>query len=82
MYSINQIVTVTGFYFRGREGRAYPSRIEIGDTQYCFNDGLQYLVKKGHAMVRLFDMTDGRHVYRIKEENDQWSLLWMKPQRA
>ncbi|MDB5186059.1 MAG: hypothetical protein JWL85_582 [Candidatus Saccharibacteria bacterium] len=79
MYATNQTVNVTGFYFRGHNQRAFPSRIEFGNTQYSFNDGLQYLIYKGKQSIRLFDMTDGRMTYRLRCENDQWSLIWTRP---
>ena len=40
-----------------------------------FKDGLQYVVQKGQNVVRLFDMNDGDHTYRLRLENDTWTLV-------
>lgn len=76
MYAINQIVQINSFYFpsAGRL-RAYPRSMEFGGTECTFSDGLQYLICKGKSIVKLFDMTDGRLTYRLKLENNQWTLL-------
>lgn len=58
-----------------RQIKAYPRQIEFGNTQYTFNDGLQRLVRSGQRVVRLFDMTDGRTRFRLKQENGEWTLL-------
>lgn len=76
MTAINQIVNVNSFYFRGRqELRAYPRSVEFGNTVISFQDGLQYLIRKGQTIIRLFDMTDGHNTFRLKLENDQWTLV-------
>lgn len=90
MNAINQIINVDAFYFEedkptvsGRSSKrkainqvkTYPRRIQFGNTQYTFNDGLQCLIRKGQRVVRLFDMTDGRTCFRLKLENDEWTLL-------
>lgn len=76
MYSINQIVTVSSFYFpKGSALRAFPKRMEFGGVQCTFTDGLQYLVCQGKNVVKLFDMTDGRLNYRLRLEDNQWTLV-------
>ncbi len=76
MYAINQIVNVNSFYFpKGSGLRAFPRRMEFGGVQCTFVDGLQYLVCQGKNIVKLFDMTDGRLTYRLRLENDQWTLV-------
>ena len=87
-HAINQVINVNSFYFKeavksgakaGRKDstqvKAYPRRIQFGNTQYTFEDGLQCLIRKGQRVVRLFDMTDGRTRFRLKLENDEWTLL-------
>lgn len=81
MYAINQIVNVNSFYFSPREMKAFPKSIEFGTTRYTFEEGLQYLVSKGERLVKLFDMTDGKTQYRLKLEDDQWTLLGTKATR-
>lgn len=76
MYAINQIVNINSFYFpKGAALRAYPRSMEFGGVQCNFTDGLQYLVCKGKQVIRLFDMTDGRINYRLRYEDNQWTLV-------
>lgn len=76
MTAINQIVNVNAFYFRGKQQlRTYPRTVEFGNTTISFQDGLQYLIRKGRRIIRLFDMTDGRTVFRLKLEDEQWTLI-------
>lgn len=76
MTAINQIVNVNAFYFRGKQQlRTYPKTVEFGNTIISFQDGLQYLIHKGRRMIQLFDMTDGRTIFRLKLEDDQWTLI-------
>ena len=80
MTVINQSVNVNAFYFAGtREMRSFPRSIEFGSTNCTFKDGIQYLVRQGHNVVRLFDMTDGQMVYRLRNENDAWTLVGTRP---
>lgn len=79
MTAINQIVNVNSFYFRGRQQlRTYPRSVEFGNTTISFQDGLQYLIRKGQTIIQLFDMTDGHNTFRLKLENDQWTLVGTK----
>jgi hypothetical protein len=75
MSYINQAVNVSAFYFAGREGRMFPREIELGDTRYRFQDGLQYLVRQGQHAFRLFEMSDGQQTYRLKFKDDTWILV-------
>lgn len=76
MHHINQNITVNSFYFPGgNTRRALPRSIEFDDIQCTFTDGLQYLVCKGKQIVKLFDMTDGRLTYRLRLEDNQWTLV-------
>jgi hypothetical protein len=75
MSYINETVSVNAFYFAGRAGRMFPRQIELGEERYTFQDGLQYLVRKGQHIVRLFDMTDGQRTYRLRCEDDTWTLI-------
>ena len=76
MYSINQIINVTSYYFaNGASLKSYPKQIEFGTTRCTFTDGIQYLVQKGQHAIRLFDMTDGSTTYRLRLEDGDWTLV-------
>lgn len=76
MFQVNQIINVTSFYFaNGRNFKSYPRQIEFGTTRTTFVDGIQYIVKQGEKAVKLFDMTDGHTTYRLRNENDSWTLV-------
>jgi hypothetical protein len=75
-------VTITGMYFQNRKDlKAFPKRMEWAGETYTFRDGLQYLVKKGGDIVRIFDMTDGQANYRLRSDVTQtnWTLLDVTP---
>jgi len=79
----NEIVNVNSFYFPGGSvERALPRSIEYAHNNYTFTDGLQYLVRKGNELIKLFDMNDGRNTYRLRLEHDEWRLISVKPLRA
>lgn len=73
---INSEINVNAFYFAGRDMRSFPRVIEYGGQAITFAGGLRYLVQKGTAAVRLFDMNaeDGQ-TYRIRQDGQQWLLL-------
>jgi hypothetical protein len=76
MTAINEIVNVSAYYFEnGQCLRAFPRQIEFGTTSFTFEDGLQYIVKKGQHVIKFFDMTDGRTTYRLRKEDDTWTLV-------
>lgn len=79
---VNKEITVTGMYFRNNKQQlqAFPKRIELEGIEYTFvESGFHYLVKKGHRLVELFDMTDGTNSYRLKFDNTEriWTLVGM-----
>lgn len=84
MTMINQIIDVNAFYFQNSQGkgskelRTYPRQIAFGNREYTFHDGLRHLVRKGQRVFELFDMTDGRTVFRIARLDDEWRLLATK----
>ena len=80
--AINQAVDVTAVYFQNKkELRTFPKRIEYDGSTYTFRDGLQYLIRRGEDIVRIFDMTDGESNYRLKCDSDQtnWTLVNITP---
>ena len=78
MSHINEAVNVNSFYFAGQKGRMFPRQIQLGDEQYDFQEGLQYIVKKGQRVVKFFDMSDGNKTYRIACEDGNWTLVGTK----
>lgn len=74
---INEEVTVNAFYFRGGQTmKTFPRRMEWDGHLVTFAEaGLRMLVKHGGQLVRLFDMTDGDTTYRLRQENDHWTLV-------
>lgn len=76
MKTIDQTISVNAFYFaNGLTTRTFPKRIEWENSDYTFTDGMQYLIKKGKEVIRLFDMSDGSTIFRIKQEGNIWTLI-------
>lgn len=77
--ALNEKVTITGWTFRNsRELSTFPKRMEFAGNSYTFKDGLQYLVRKGESVMRIFDMTDGAGSdYRLlcNENQNDWTLV-------
>lgn len=80
MTKINQTVEVNSFYFtQGRSFKSFPARITYGNQQLNFRSGLQMMIRRGEDIVRVFNMTDGLTNYRLRQENDQWTLIGFEP---
>lgn len=76
--ALNEKVNITGWVFRkGQSLATFPRRMEYQGAVYNFNDGLQYLIKKGESVKRIFDMTDGSSDYRLicDESQNDWTLV-------
>jgi hypothetical protein len=76
--ALNEKINITGWTFRNIRGIAtFPSRMEYNGVNYTFSDGLQYLIKKGESVKRIFDMTDGLKDYRLicDENQNDWTLV-------
>ena len=84
--TVNKEVVVSAFYFRGREsGRmtSFPKQMELDGRQYYFQGGsLRYLVRKGQQLIQLFDVSDGQATFRLRQTQDEWRLVSIKPCRA
>lgn len=80
MSFINQTVDVNAFYFATSFGqlKTFPRSLELNNKKLTFSDGLQYLVRRGQHVVRLFDMDDGQQTYRLRLENNIWTLIGTK----
>lgn len=77
MSYINQTINVDAFYFANCFGttRSFPKQIDLNNHKYTFNDGLQYLVKTGQRVLRVFEMTDGERIFRLHLEDNCWTLV-------
>jgi len=77
---MNQEVEINAFTFTNKHGfQSIPQAITVDDQRHSFIDlGLRYLIQKGEHLTRLFDMTDGQSVYRLKNEDDHWTLVSIK----
>ena len=77
---MNKEVEINAFTFTNKHGFAsIPQTITVDDQRHSFIDlGLRYLIRKGEHLTRLFDMTDGQSVYRLKNEDDHWTLVSVK----
>jgi hypothetical protein len=75
-----QNIEVNSFYFtHGKRFKSFPERITLDHDQYTFKSGLEMLVQRGQDVVRLFQMTDGQRTFRLRQENDQWTLVGLGP---
>ncbi|HLC91875.1 MAG TPA: hypothetical protein VJC09_02380 [Candidatus Saccharimonadales bacterium] len=77
---MNKEIEINAFTFINKQGfKTIPRAITVDDHRYSFIDlGLRYLIQKGEHLTRLFDMTDGQSVYRLKNEDDHWTLVSIK----
>ncbi len=74
---INKDVRVTALWF-DRNFDSVPKRIEFEGRSYTFLDrGMRYCIKRGDHITRLFDLTDGESLFRLRQEVDSsaWNLL-------
>lgn len=77
---MNQEIEINAYRFVNRKGvTGVPRTITVENQRYSFIDtGLQYLIQKGQHLIRLFDMTDGQRVFRLRLEDGQWTLVNVK----
>lgn len=76
-------VEVTSLYFRNRptEHRleSYPKQMIYDGREYNFiESSMQYLVHKGQQLIKLFDVSDGSKLYRLRLEDNQWTLIGIR----
>lgn len=77
-------VQITGVYFRAGKANqrfeTYPKRMVYDGQEYTFlESGMRYLVRKGQELIRLFDVSDGQTLFRLRlDANDNWTLVNMK----
>ena len=77
---VNKEVQVSRYYFAPHKNfKTFPKQIEVDGNRYTFaENGLRFLVRRGQQLIELFDMTDGRNIYRLRQEAGQWTLVAIK----
>ena len=56
--------------------QGYPRRMVYNGQEVSFIElSMQYLVRKGQQLVQLFDMSDGDTLYRLRYEDNRWTLI-------
>ena len=72
--TIDRPVAVTSIRF-GKDFEPVPKRIEFeGRTINFIDEGLRFCIKHGGEITRLFDLTDGESLFRLKLEAK--TLTW------
>lgn len=76
---MNHDVNVLSYYFAGTtKSRCYPRSVEIDGRRTDFlENGLRCLVARGQDFIQIFNMSDGRRLYRMSFEPGErtWKLL-------
>lgn len=75
--TIEKPVSVTAIRF-GRDFEPVPKRIEFeGRTINFVDEGLRFCIKRGSEITRLFDLSDGESLFRLRQEATTltWNLL-------
>jgi hypothetical protein len=78
-----QEVEITSLYFRQKSSEqrldSYPKRMVYDGREYNFAESsMHYLIRTGQRLIRLFDVNDGDTSFRLRLENDHWTLVSMK----
>lgn len=76
-----QEIQITSVYFSEKQNgelESYPRQMMLDGQAYNFELSMRYFIRKGQQLIRLFDMTDGQNEYRLREENNAWTLINMK----
>jgi len=77
-------VQITSVYFRDDKTKqrleSYPRGMVYEGREYTFAEsGMRYLIQKGQQLVRLFDVSDGQTLFRLRQDDDnRWTLINMK----
>lgn len=59
---------------------SYPRRMVYDGREYTFiEQGMRYLVQKGQELIKLFDVSDGQNMFRLRCENNRWTVINIKP---
>lgn len=78
--TINKEVNVNSFYFTNNKNfKSFPRQIEFDGQAVSFvESGLRLLVQSGQRLAELFDMSDGQNTYRLRRENNNWTLVGVR----
>ena len=79
-YITQQEIEITSVAFHQQPSnerlQGYPRRMVYDGNEYTFIElSMQYLVRTGQRLVQLFDMSDGNTLYRLRCENNHWTLV-------
>lgn len=82
--NIQDEVQITAVTFREAPGdqrlESYPRRMVYDGREYTFIElGMRYLVRRGQALIKLFDVSDGQNQFRLRCEGDHWTVIGIKP---
>lgn len=81
---VNASIEITSLAFNRRPRssnlESFPRRMVWDDREYTFVElGMQFLVKKGQELIRLFDVSDGSNTFRLKcDGSNHWTLVSMQ----
>ena len=75
--AVNKPVTITAITFNNQKDlKEIPRRMEFEGESYTFLDGLQFLIRQGSQITRMFDMWDGTAQYRLRSDDAAtWTLV-------
>jgi len=80
----NQEVEVTQVYFKNKTNQkkleSFPKKMIHEGREYNFSsDSLEYLIQKDENLIKLFDVSDGSNLYRLKlDATNHWTLIGSK----
>ena len=78
----NKDIEITSVYFKkGSNGlESYPRSMVYEGKEYSFiEETLRYLITTRDQLIQLFDVSDGRHEYRLRLDNaNHWTLVGVK----
>lgn len=78
---INKEIEVNSYHFTNATSlKSYPQTITVEYERVSFTDlVMQYVIKQGQHLIRLFDVTDGNSTYRLRNEDGRWTLVSQTP---
>lgn len=77
----NTEIEVTSVYFKnnGKGIESYPKSMVYEGREYNFlEDCLRYLVETKDRFIKLFDVSDGQMLYRLRLDDNEWTLVGIK----
>jgi hypothetical protein len=75
-------IEITSVYFKNSNKgiESYPKSMVYEGREYNFiEEGLRYLVETKDRLIKLFDVSDGQILYRLRlDDHNRWTLVGMK----